>query len=358
MIDKGKRIVAVLIFCLVAAILSAFLPTASGHCETLRFVFMADGRGDSLDDLINTTALNAINSQILALSPRPSFVIYGGDAVYRGHSGGAYNFQEFKDVMKSLTDAGIKVYTVMGNHELYREGTPGFSLGNQQEFQNKFTDNPGNGPAGYERLVYSFESPGGDAFFAIGDCYYLSADDPNPALNLEGDGSLYGYFDDTQLTWLVNQVAQTKATHKFFFAHAPYYQITGSQSYQNTSFTQLWSILDKNRFDIFCCGHVHLYSRKKINRSIAPEPQLNPPVKWKHNVTQLLTGTCGAVVDNGTLVVNRKKWHVFNDDATYYFSVVDIKGNHVKVTSYGGISSPYQVIDHFSITRYGPGDCY
>ncbi len=351
MIDKGKRIVAVLIFCLVAAILSASLPTASGHCETLRFVFMADGRGDHLDDLINTTVLNAINSQILELSPRPSFVIYGGDSVYRGHSEGAYNFQKFKDVMQSLTDAGIKLYTVMGNHELYREGTSGFSLGNQQEFQNKFTDNPENGPTGYERLVYSFESPGGDAFFAIGDCYYLTADDPNPALNLEGDGSLYGHFDDTQLTWLANQAAQTKATHKFFFAHAPYYQITGSQSYQNTSFTKLWSILDKNRFDIFGCGHVHLYSRKTINRSIAPDPQLTPPVKWKHNVTQLLTGTCGAVVDNGTLVVNGKKWHVFNDEETYYFSVVDIKGNHVKVTSYGGKSSPYQVIDHFSINK-------
>jgi len=351
MIDKGKRIVAVLIFCLVAAILSASLPTGSGHCETLRFVFIADGRGDSLDDLINTTALNAINSQILALSPRPSFVIYGGDSVYRGHSRGAYNFQIFKDAMQSLTDAGIKLYTVMGNHELYREGTAGFSLGNQEEFQNKFTDNPENGPAGYERLVYSFESPGGDAFFAIGDCYYLTADDPNPNLNVEGDGSLYGHFDATQLTWLANQAAQTKATHKFFFVHAPYYQITGSQSYQNTSFTQLWSILDKNRFDTLCCGHVHLYSRKTITRSIAPDPQLTPPVKWKHNVTQLLTGTCGAHVDNGTPLVNRKKWHVFNDLETYYFSVVDIKGNHVKVTSYGGISSPYPVIDHFSITR-------
>jgi len=355
MIDKGKRIVAVLIFCLVAAILSASLPTASGHCETLRFVFMADGRGDSLDDLINTTALNAINSQILALSPRPSFVIYGGDSVYRGYSGGAYNFQKFKDAMQSLTDAGIKLYTVMGNHELYREETPGFSLANQEEFQNQFTDNPGNGPDGYKRLVYSFESPGGDAFFAIGDCYYLIADDPNPALNLEGDGSLYGQFDDNQLTWLANRAAQTKATHKFFFVHAPYYQITGSQSYQNTSFTQLWSILDKNRFDIFCCGHVHLYSRKTINSSIAPAPQLIPPVQWEQNVTQLLTGTCGADVDNGTpLVVNRKQWHVFNDDATYYFSVVDINGNYVKVASYGGESSPYQVIDHFKIFRVKP----
>jgi len=349
MIYQGKRIVAVLILCLVAAILSAALPPVSGHCENLRFIFMADGRGDSLTDLINTTALNAINAQILALSPRPSFVVYGGDSVYRGHSEGAYNFQKFKDAMQSLTDAGIKLYTVMGNHELYREGTPGFSLGNQQEFQNKFTDNPSNGPPGYERLVYSFESPGGDAFFAIGDCYYLAADDPNPGLNLEGDGSLYGSFDVIQLAWLVNELAKTKATHKFFFVHAPYYQITGSQAYQTTSFTELWSILDKNRFDLFCCGHVHLYSRKTIDSSIAPAPQWIPPFQWKNNVTQLLTGTCGATVDTDTPIVDRTAWHVFNNDNTYYFSVIDINGRRVTVTSYGGQAAPYQVIDRFSI---------
>jgi hypothetical protein len=346
---KIKRIVSVL--GLVAALVSIALLPASGHCENLRFVFMADGRGDALDDLINTTALNAINSQILALSPRPSFVVYGGDSVYRGHSGGAYNFQQFKDAMQSLTDAGIKLYAVMGNHELYKEGTPGFSLGNQQEFQKKFTDNPSNGPSGYERLVYSFESPGGDAFFAIGDCYYLPADDPNPALNLEGDGSLYGHFDDTQLKWLDDRLAETKATHKFFFVHAPYYQITGSQSYQNDSFTKLWSILDKNRVEIFCCGHVHLYSRKTIDSNIAPDPQLNPPVQWKNNVTQLLTGTCGAVVDNGTIVVDRTAWHVFNNDATYYFSVVDINGSRVTVTSYSSYNWGYSIIDSFTINK-------
>jgi hypothetical protein len=351
MVEQGKRIAAVLVFCLVAAILSASLPAAPGHCETLRFVFIADGRGDGLHDLINTTALDAINSQILALSPRPSFVIYGGDMVYRGHSEKVYNFQQVKDVMQPLTDAGIKLYTVMGNHELYREGTTGFSLANQEEFKRIFTDNLENGPPGYERLVYSFESPRGKAFFAIGDCYYLTADDPNPGLNEESDPSLYGHFDDTQLSWLANQVAQTKARHKFFFAHAPYYQITSSQSYQNTSFTRLWSILDQNRFGIFFCGHVHLYSRKKINRNIAPEPQLTPPVKWKHSVFQLLTGTCGAPVDTGTLIVDKKKWHVFNDDETYYFSVIDIKGNHVKITSYGGQSSPYHVIDHVTYCR-------
>ncbi len=71
---------------------------------------------------------------------------------------------------------------------------------------------------GYERLVYSFESPGGDAFFAVLDPYYLTADDPTP--------NLTGTFDNTQLDWLAAQVAQTKATHKFLFTHGPYYYVT------------------------------------------------------------------------------------------------------------------------------------
>jgi hypothetical protein len=361
MIDQGKRIVAVLIFSVVAAGLAALLPTVSGHCENLRFVFMADGRGDALDDQINLNALEPINAQILALSPRPSFVIYGGDAVYRGHSRGAYNFEQFKNAMKPLTDAGIKLYTVMGNHELYDEGTPGFSLGNQKEFQKAFTDNFSNGPAGYERLVYSFPSPGGDALFVIGDCYYLTADDNNPALNQEDDGSLNGTFDVIQLAWLENQLTQTKATHKFVFVHAPYYKIVGSQASQHTSFTELWNILDDNHVELFCCGHEHLYSRKNINGSIAPAPQWSPPFQWQNNVTQLLTGTCGAPIDNGTLVVPRGTWHVFNGanaPNTYYYSVIDIKDKRVTVNSYGvqppptsdgGQAPPFQVIDHFVI---------
>ena len=356
-----NRIVSIL--CLAAAIGSASLLPVSGYAETLRFVFMADGRGDALEDQINMIALETINSQILALNPRPSFVIYGGDSVYRGHSGGAYNFPQFITAMKPLTDVGIKVYTVMGNHELYDEGTPGFSLANQQEFQNTFTNNPNpdNGPDGYKGLVYSFESSGGDAFFAVGDCYYLTADDHNPGLNEEGDGSLYGTFDVIQLAWLDNKLAQTKATHKFFFAHAPYYQIAGAQSLQHTSFTQLWSILDNNHVDLFGCGHEHLYSRKTIDRSIAPVPQWSPPFQWQNNVTQLLTGTCGAPIDNGTLVVDRSTWHVFNGanaPNTYYFSVIDINGSKVNVTSYGaepivttdgGQVPPLKVIDRFSI---------
>ena len=173
---------------------------------------------------------------------------------------------------------------------------------------------------------------------------------PNPALLMLSN-----------LAWLENQLAKTKAKHKFFFAHAPYYKIVGDQSSQTTSFTELWSILDNYHVDLFGCGHEHLYSRKSIDSSIAPVPQWRPPFQWKNNVTQLLTGTCGAPIDDGTLVVDRSTWHVFNDfnaPNNYYFSVIDINGSKVNVTSYGvepivytdgDPVPPFKVIDRFSI---------
>ena len=321
---KIKRIVSIL--CLAAAICSVTLLPASGYAETLRFVFLADSRGNSTSDLINTDVLNAINIQILALSPKPSFVIFGGDQAYRGYSDGAYNFQAFKDALQPLTAAGIKLYTALGNHELYNHDAdaPGFRLANQTAYQTAFVSNPANGPSGYERLVYSFESPGGDAFFAVLDPYYLTADVPTP--------NVAGTVDATQLSWLTGRLALTKATHKFLFIHPPYYYMTLSPA--DISFSNLWYILDQNRFDIYFCGHTHLYSRKNIDSSIAPSPQLDPAVQWKSNVFQVLNGTCGAPVDPGPVAVNTTFWHVSNAPNTYYFSVVDIsrqqrQGNHL-----------------------------
>ena len=66
---KIKRIVSVL--CLLAAICSAALLPASVYAENLRFVFMADSRGDYGTPIINTAVLDAINTKILALPTRP-----------------------------------------------------------------------------------------------------------------------------------------------------------------------------------------------------------------------------------------------------------------------------------------------
>jgi hypothetical protein len=312
---------------------------------------MADSRGDYGTPIINTPVLSAINIKILALSPRPSFVVYGGDQAYRGCIDGVYSFKAFKEAMKALTEAGITLYTAMGNHELYVKekgvDVPGFRLANQIEYQAEFTDNPANGPSGYDpsydRLVYSFESPGGDAFFAVLDPYFLTADVTSP--------KIAGTFDAVQLNWLTGQLALTKATHKFLFTHAPYYYVNTLSHPADITYTNLWYILDQNRFDMYFCGHSHLFSRKNIDSSILPYPQLTHPVQWHSNVFQVLNGTCGAPVDTGSPTVDPTLWHVFNHADTYYFSVVDINGSNVKVTTYGGNTGDYSVIDTFSVDK-------
>ena len=100
---------------------------------------------------------------------------------------------------------------------------------NQQQFQKVFSAyNPTNGPPGYERLAYSFTSPGGDAFFAVLDPYYLTG-------NQEPPENLGGNVTSAQLGWLADQVAQTKATHKFLFIHTPYYYVTGQDPDENST---------------------------------------------------------------------------------------------------------------------------
>jgi hypothetical protein len=289
-------------------------------------------------------------------------VVHGGDqasyGAINGATGTTYNFETFKNVMAPLTNAGIKVYTVLGNRELYSQpGLPIFRLANQQIYQRTFYENPGNGPAGYEHLVYSFESPGGDAFFAVLDPYYLTADGGFPP-------NVTGSFDNTQLNWLASQVAQTKASHKFLFTHAPYYYVVNPASEGGTppgiTYTNLWSILDNNRFDSYFCAHVHLFSRKTIDSSIAPNPQITPPVRWHHNVVQVINGGAGAppVTNPPTPpIVDPALWHISQAADTYYFTVVDISGSRVTVTTYQGNTGAYSVLDSFTINKSaaGPG---
>ena len=315
--------------------------------ETLRFVWLADSRGDTLEYPVNTPVLTAIINQIAALSPKPSFVFFGGDQSYRGYIKPSYTFQAWKDLFAPLN--GIPLYTAIGNHELYHQhASYGYLLVNQQEYQKAFSENPSNGPAGYEHLAYSFTSKIGNSFFAVLDPYYVTKDTVHMGLG--------GHIDPDQMSWLKAQVAQTKATHKFLFIHTPYFYIsndTTEPSAADTSLTLLWSFLDVNKFDIYACGHSHLFSRRTIDSSIPAEPSTTPPTPaWKNNVVQLLNGTCGAGPSTGTIDQNIKTlWNVHNDPKTYYFSVVDIAGSKVTVTSYSGYTGAYTVFDTFTINK-------
>jgi hypothetical protein len=316
----------------------------------LRFVFMADSRGDSMGYMIDTTALNPIIRQIDTLRPRPSFVMFGGDMCYRGYMHGAYTFQDFKSLFSKLTSNGTALYTAIGNHELYHiHSKDGFQLVNQEQYQSVFSENPGNGPKGYERLVYSFTDAASSSFFAVLDPYFLDTAVVYPQ-------GLGGHIDSTQMDWLKSQVTHSNALHKFLFIHCPYYYVSDDpdeQSDADTSYTILWSFLDNNRFDMYACGHSHLYARRTIDNSILPFPQTNPATpSWQNNVVHLLNGTCGAGPDSSYIdPAIRTGWNVQNDRKTYYFSVIDIYGNTVTVKSYKGYKEQYTVFESFTITK-------
>jgi len=352
-VKKHLNIKAVTVLIVIAVMLSGSCksksddPEATG--ETLRFVFMADCRGISIADQVNYPVLNAIIGQIGALSPKPSFVMFGGDMSYSGYINSAYTFQAWKDLFAPLTGNGIPLYTALGNHELYLSSSDsGFFLGNQQEFQHVFSENPANGPDGYKHLTYSFTSPGGNSFFAVLDAYYLT--------HSFKDSTMGGNIDSTQMSWLKAQVAQTKATHKFLFIHSPYYYVNydpEEPSAANKSYTELWAFLDANKFDLYACGHSHLYSRKTIDPSVLPNPQTTPPTPpWQNNVVQLLNGTCGTHIETTHIdPAIRAAWNVHNDSLTYYFSVVDISGSTATVNSYRGNTGGYSVFDTFTIHK-------
>jgi hypothetical protein len=317
--------------------------------ETLRFVFLADSRGDSLKGPVNLPVLKDIIGQIGALSPKPSFVMFGGDMSYRGYIKPSYTFQAWKDLFAPLTSKGIQLYTAIGNHELYHQHSSyGLLLVNQKAYQDVFFENPANGPTGYDHLTYSFNSPAGNSFFAVLDPYFVNTDTLKEGLG--------GNIDSTQMSWLKNQVAKTTATHKFLFIHTPYYYVfsdTNEAAEANQSFTRLWAFLDDKKFDIYACGHSHLFSRRAIDSSILPYPPTTPPTPfWQNNVVQLLNGTCGAGPSTGYVDPDFKAaWNVHNNDQTFYFSVVDIRGSTVTVNSYSGNTGAYSVFDTFSVTR-------
>jgi hypothetical protein len=315
-----------------------------------RFVFLADSRGDSMGYMTDTTALNPIIRQIGTLNPKPAFVMFGGDMCYRGYMDKEYTFQKFEDLFADLTAKGIPLYTVIGNHELYHTHSRyGFLLTNQEHYQTVFSENPSNGPAGYQHLTYCFTNLASSSFFAVLDSYYVDADTVHPK-------GLGGHIDSVQMKWLKNQVAGTTAKHKFLFIHCPYYYVNedpDEPSIADTSFTELWSFLDVNKFDMLACGHSHLYARRTVDASVIPFPQTTPQTPlWQNNVVQLLCGTCGAGPDVGTIdPAIRTAWNVHNDHETYYFSVVDIVGSTVTVNSYKGHLGTYSIFETFTITR-------
>ena len=246
--------------------------------------------------------------------------------------GGARMLQGWNSVMQTLRDAGIPVYVVIGNHELFETGGK-ISVQQQKDYQAVFSKMPQNGPPGYQSLAYSFTY--GNAFFLIFDTFYL---DPAAGPLTEDP-----HIEQAQFDWAGKQTATANANpaviHKFAFSHAPAFSDENNDYKQYNA--NLWTRLNNNGFDAFFGAHEHLYGRFKVNAWTEPLIPANP---WLGNVFQVIAGGAGAPlveVPTNTADVTQVQYH---------YTVVDVKGGTVSVNAYS-YDNGTKPIDSFTVRK-------
>jgi hypothetical protein len=156
------------------------------------------------------------------------FVIMMGDNLYGGNSAKDYD-KKFAIPYKPLTDAGVKFYASLGNHDDPSE-----------RFYKPFNMNG-------ERY-YSFKPANSSVrFFAL---------DSN-------------YMDDKQLAWLDKELIASGSDWKICFFHHPPYSSGEAHGSDTVLRSQVEPIFVKHGVNAVFTGHEHFYERIKPQKGIA-----------------------------------------------------------------------------------------
>jgi len=227
-----------------------------------KFAVIADTQGnkntESHKPFINEKILTLIADDIAR--KHPDFVLVAGDLVsgwlYNGGNDYPTQFAVWKEVMKPVYDAGIRVYPIRGNHE---DGPERFVLsplpadleppeGSQESLRSAFREAfdqeyiPQNGPEGEEGLTYSFSYKN---TFIIGlDEYTLHQHKVNQS-------------------WIEEQIAQKTEAHLFVFGHEPAFTVNQKDnlSFYAEDRDMFWSAVGNGGGRVYFCGHDHMYNR-------------------------------------------------------------------------------------------------
>lgn len=324
--------------------LAAFLLWGAPQAEAYRFVVYGDSPSANSqwpNKALNEEVLGYVNAQITQMQPKPDFVLFLGDLVNRGVvAQGNSTLQAWKTFMRNTLQVNgvpIKLYVVPGNREFY--GPQGWptepSL--QKVYQEVFSDMPGNGPPGYDKLAYYFEYGEGleRSFFIVLDAFGFKS---NGTTLVNWDNGL----DQVQLDWLQNQaqIHQSRSKHKFAFSHGPAFS-TGGYPVDVSVKQIMWQILENTGFDIFFGAHEHLYSR---GNNLAP---------IQYQVYQIINGSVGAsLMTPGQIKVDWDQWHIHLNDN---YSVIDVTGSNIHQEAFAVIKDAggyrVQSIDNFYISK-------
>jgi hypothetical protein len=297
--------------------------------DHFRFVVTGDDRWDTghtregLDENgVNVTAMKRLAQAIIA--EKPQILLFNGDCVGGGKTDDeeASQFATFMGTMKPIYDAGIKVLSIRGNHEMH---CPHSSDVWRKTFSGPY-ENPGGGPAGEEDLTFAF--PFGNALFLGLDEFQSDSPTINQA-------------------WLDGVLAQNHATHIFAFAHKMAFKsghhVDGMNTVPEARDKFLTSLVNAGARAVFF-GHDHLYDHEIALKNGWPESKA---------LHQVVVGTAGAPFVQGKNTEaadgDWKLTHLGHVEGKLGYCVVDVDGAKVTVT-YKAESAPgvFDPADTFS----------
>lgn len=312
------------LFSLFSLVLSFFMIFTPTDAYAFRYAVYGDSRAPKGDaSLVNREVLGFINRHVYSLNPRPDFVFFVGDAMNRGWSQDYTRnvLLDWVHFMKSGLKS-IPFYMIAGNTEFYgNTGWTEYPL--QTQYQLTFSHLPDNGPAHHKKLAYFIEHGKGKekSLFIILDSFGFYKE--NGLLKNFDNG-----FDSEQINWFEKTAKKSKANHKFVMNHGPAFSVEGYPI--KDSVRKVWNIMTKHQFDIFFCGHEHIFSRWLITKKEFPQ--------GRSNITQTIVGSAGALPDSPSkVVVDPQEAHIH---CGYTFVIVDVKKNKVIQRSYGLVSQP------------------
>ncbi len=251
-----------------------------------RFAVMADSRG------LPPGGVSSVLNKIVAktIEDKPVFVVFVGDLILGSseYTPLKYQLATWKKAVAPFAKAGIKLYPVIGNHEVY--GKARYSA-RQERICRDMLGLPADGAVGYKNLAYAFDYE--NAKFIVLDS------------DLAGDE--FEKITGGQFTWLEKQLIGNKKKYVFVFFHEPAFPVgphKGSSLDANPkNKAKLWKLLTKYKVTAVFNGHEHLY-----NRSL------------HKGVWQIIAGTCGAPIYRGY------------GGEFYHYAIVDVDGDDVNMT--------------------------
>ncbi len=196
------------------------------------------------------------------------FVIMNGDNIY-GSDNPTDMRRKFEEPYKALTDAGVKFYACLGNHD---------QPGTQKEYK-PFNMN--------EEQYYTF-TKGNVRFFAL---------DSN-------------YMDKPQLDWLAHELELSKSNWKIAYFHHPLY----SSGLRHGSEVDLRVLVEplfvKYGVNVVLSGHDHFYER----------------IKPQQGIYYFVVGSSGQLRKGN---ISPKAWTAKGFDTDRAFMLVEIAGDEM-----------------------------